>query len=164
MPGKLKPESVGRDDLRERPLFAVWNSLLFLFILAPLKGAAFLWMQVRGTVGSVVGFVRWLQFDYVIPPAIRDTVTWVLRIVPEALGLRDTGRYRQVTSAFVLLVVAFLSTVLTGGLAIAIYVVAALLVGIGLARFVPFINDGWEKARSKLPIKDDYDVPRWSRE
>lgn len=160
----LDPESVGRSDFRERPLWAVFHSLVFLFVVAPLKGAGFLWTQLRGTGESVVGFYRWVQLDYVLPPAIRDTISWIIQIVPEALGLRDTSRYRQVTSAFVLLVVAFLSTVLTGGLAIAIYVIAALLVGLGLARFVPWVNDGWKKTREKLPIKDDYDVWRWSRE
>lgn len=164
MASKLKPESVNRTDLRERPIYALWNSLLFMFVLVPLQTAAFVWKQVRGTGGSVVGFYHWVQLDYVLPPAIRDTISWIIQIVPEALGLRDTSRYRQVTSAAVLLFVAFLSTILTGGLAIAIYVVAATLVLFGFARFIPWVNDSWKKTREKLPIKDDYDVWRWSRE
>lgn len=161
---KPKPgESVGRDDFRNRPLWAIWNSLLFLLML-PFVGAAFAWRQVRGTGESIVGFYRWLQIDYVLPPAIRDTVQWTIQIIPEAMGLRDTSKYRQVSSAVVVLAVAFLSTLLTGGLAIAIYVGAAVLLGIGLGRFVPAVNKGWKGFRERLPVKDDYDVPRWSRE
>lgn len=160
---RLKPESVSRSDYIENPVSAVWNTLLF-FPFAFIKGLQFIWAQIRGTVGNAVGFVRWLQFDYVLPPGIRDNITWALRIVPEAFGLRDTSAYRQTTSAAVVLFFAFLSTLLTGGLAIAIYVGAALLVSFGLARFVPFVNSSWGEVRSKLPVKDDYDVWKWSRE
>jgi len=150
-------------DVSESPLAALWQGLMFLLIL-PFAAAGFLWRQVRGTGESLVGFYRWVQLDYVLPPAIRGTIQWTIGIVPEAMGLRDTSKYRQVSSAFVLLVVAFLSTLLTGGLAIAIYVTVAVFFGIGLGRFVPAVNRGWKSAREKLPVKDNYDVPRWSRE
>lgn len=153
-----------RDSLEERDVDLSVTGVLMALLMLPLRVAAFLWRQVTGTAGNIVDFFQWFQFDYVLPPAIRDTVQWTLQIIPQAAGLRDTSKNRQVTSAAVVLFVAFLSTLLTGGLAIAIYAVAAVALALGLFRFVPAVNKGWREFRSRLPVKNDYDVWRWSRE
>lgn len=160
---RLEPESVSRKDFRERPGRSILYSILFLLWL-PLVGLRFFWRQFVGLLGNIRGFIDWIQFDYVLPPAIRDLISWLIEIIPQALGLRDTGKYRQVASAAVLLFVAFLSTILTGGVAIAAYIIVAGLLAFGFARFIPWVNNRWTDTRSKLPIKDDYDVWRWSRE
>lgn len=159
-----KPESVSREDYRESPLRAIASTLWFVFILAPVMGVKFAWQQLSGTVGNIRKFVEWLQFDYILPPFIRDTIQWTIEIVPRAVGVRDTTRNEQVASAFVLLVVAFISTLLTGGLAVATYIIVSLMLLAGTARFVPWIDNRWKWTREQLPIKDDYDVWRWSRE
>jgi len=35
---------------------------------------------------------------------------------------------------------------------------------IGAARLVPFVNENYEEWAAALPIKNDYDVPRWERD
>lgn len=122
-----------------------------------------LWRQVRGTLANVWAFLTWLQFDYFLPPAITDNINWGVDKLWEASGLRGTSRRRQVASATVILVVAFLSTVVTGGAAIAVYIFALILLSIGLWRFVPAFNTGFKAVRSRIPVRDDYDAPFWSK-
>lgn len=160
----LKPDSVSRSEFREKPLYALWNSLLFVFVVVPLQGAAFLWRQATGTVSNVRSFIRWVQVDYFLPPFIRDQLQWAIETLPQAAGLRGTSRNRQIASAVVTLAVAFFSVVVTGGLAIAGYVIAGAFLLAGTARFVPWVNGRWKEAQENLGIKDDYDLPRWSRD
>ncbi len=59
---------------------------------------------------------------------------------------------------------AFLAAFLSGGWLIGTVVIVAALGSVGIVRFVPAVNDKWEEWTAALPIKNDYDVPRWKRD
>lgn len=140
------------------------GSLLMLLAALPFRGGRFLLEQARGTRENAGRAWDYLTFDNILPPSIRDLIQWIIEIVPKLFGVRDTSPWQQVGAALSVIGFAFLATVLTGGWLIATVVIVAGLGSMGLIRFVPAVNDRWNKWRAALPVKDDYDVPRWKRD
>jgi hypothetical protein len=141
----------------------LWSALR-LVVFSPLLVARFLARQASGTWANVVGLYRWFKFDYVLPPAVVSTLQWFFEKTPKMLGLRGTDAKWQIASAGVIVAVAFSSVLLTAGFTLAIMVAAAVFLGIGLLRLVPAFNSAYKAGRSRVPVKDDYDIPRWDRD
>jgi len=139
-------------------------SAVRLLFLSPLVVGRFIVAQARGTWTNIVGFYRWFQFDYVLPPAIVSTLQWLFEKTPKMFGLRNTDSYWQVAASMVLILVAISSAILTWGLTIATVGVAGLFLLIGFLRFIPVFNSAWRTGRNRIPVRDDYDIPRWERD
>lgn len=128
------------------------------------RAGGFLRRQVSGTRRNLGRGWDYLTFDAMLPPSITGTIQWFIETIPKLLGLRSTKPWQQVGAALSVIGVAVLATVLTGGFLIATVVIVAGLGSMGVVRFVPAVNDKWNKWRAALPVKDDYDVPRWKRD
>lgn len=129
-------------------------------------GSAGMWVakQANGTVANAERTWQYATLDRMLPPSIVDLIQWGIETTPEALGIRNVKPWQMITGATTVAGVAFVSAFFTGPIGIAAYVTAAVLFMIGVARLVPAINERWNAATSMLPIKDDYNVPRWSRD
>lgn len=133
-------------------------------LMLPVGGLRFLARQASGTRRNAGRAWDYLTFDNLLPPSIVDLGQWGIETLPKLLGIRDTSPWQQLGAAITVIGVAFLATVLSGGLLIGTVVVVAGFGLIGLARFIPVVNDGWNGWTEALPIKRDYDVPRWKRD
>lgn len=141
-------------------LWSILTSLLGL----PFRLSGWTARQIKGTQRNAERGWAYLTLDRMLPPSIVGLIQWFIETVPNALGLRNAKPWQQVGAAITLTAVAILTTVLSGGLLIAVLVVVVILLLIGLVRFIPFINKQWENTTEKLPIENDYNVPRWSRD
>lgn len=139
-------------------------SALWMLLMLPYRGLNFLVAQARGTWENVGRGWDYLTFDNLLPPGITGTIQWFIETIPKLLGIRSTSPWQQVGAAASVIGVALLATVLSGGWLIGTVVIVAAFGSIGLIRFVPAINDKYEEWRAALPIKSDYDVPRWKRD
>lgn len=144
------------------PEVGLLDRLMALFALV-LAIPLWLWGQLRGTLANIWEFITWIQLDYFLPPSITSTINWATDKVWQATGLRGTDRNWQIAAAFVIIVAALLSSLLTAGLTLAIALIAAGLLLLGIIRFVPAANTGWSAFRSRIPVRDDYDAPLWSK-
>lgn len=138
--------------------------MLMLLATLPVRGFRFLLEQARGTWSNAGRGWDYLTFDNLLPPSITGTIQWFIETMPKLLGLRSTKPWQQVGAAMSVIGVALLATVLTGGFLIATVVIVAGLGSMGVIRFVPAVNEKWNEWRAAMPVKDDYDVPRWKRD
>lgn len=164
MPGRLPDWGVDADGSRLRMGLRRIVGLAAMIFTLPLRGARFLLDQARGTRQNADRGWDYLTFDAMLPPSITGTIQWFIETIPKLLGLRSTKPWQQVGAALSVIGVAILATVLSGGFLIATVVIVAGLGSMGLVRFVPAVNDRWNKWRAALPVRDDYDVPRWKRD
>lgn len=141
----------------------LWTATSVLVML-PVRGFRFLVGQARGTWDNVGRGWDFLTFDNILPPSITGTIQWFIEMVPKLLGLRSTSPWQQVGAAISVIGVALLATFLSGGLLIGTVVLVAGLGSFGIVRFVPAVNERWTEWRAALPVKEDYDVPRWQRD
>lgn len=153
MPSERLQDGLGR----------LWSVLRMLLAL-PVGGFRFLLAQGRGTWQNLGRGWDYLTFDNLLPPSITGTIQWFIETIPKLLGIRSTSPWQQVGAAVSVIGVALLATVLSGGYLIATVVLVMGLGSIGFARFVPAVNDKWNEWTAALPIKNDYDVPRWKRD
>lgn len=140
------------------------RSGIMLLLTLPLTGLGFLRRQASGTRRNLGKAWNYATFDNLLPPSIASVIQWFIVTIPRLLGLRETEPWEQAGAAVTVIGVALLITFLSGGLLIGTVVVVGVFGLAGLVRFVPFMNDKWTDARAALPIKDDYDVPRWRRD
>ncbi len=139
-------------------------SLLWMVVLLPLRGLRLLVDQARGTRRNIGRGWDYLTFDNILPPSLVDLGQWLIETFPKLLGIRSTSPWQQVGAALSVIGFAFLAAFLSGGWLIGTVVIVAAFGSIGLVRFVPAVNDKWEAWTAALPIKRDYDVPRWKRD
>lgn len=125
---------------------------------------AWLWSQATAFVGNIWEFVSTVQIDTMLPPSIRDPITWAMGMVPKAFGVRDTTPEEQIKASAVMMLFAILTSLLTFGATLALIAVFGITMWVGIFRWLPAFNEMWRMFRSKLPIKRDYDVPRWKEE
>lgn len=140
-----------------------WQLLMFLVSL-PFRGLGVLFRQARGTRRNAGRAWDYLTFDNILPPSVTDLIQWIIDTVPRAFGVRGWKPWHQIGASITLLLVAVFSTALTGGVLIGTVVFAGILLSIGVGRLVPAVNDEWNEWTAALPIKTDYDVPRWRRD
>lgn len=140
------------------------RSGVMLLLTLPLTGLGFLRRQAAGTWSNLGKAWDYATFDNLLPPSITSTIQWFIETIPKLLGLRDSEPWEQVGAAVTVIGVALLATVLSGGLLIGTVVVVGFFGLAGVVRLVPFVNEKWTDARAALPVKDDYDVPRWRRD
>lgn len=124
------------------------------------------WTQARGLAGSSYEYFSGFALDDVLLPSITGTANWLLGLLPQAFGVRDTTRREQINANIVLIAFTVVTSVLSGGATI---VVIALLWGplLLFAWFFRGTPDGeslWRRTRRKLPVKRDYDIPFWRSE
>jgi len=153
--------SIGK---RARSTGGYLASALRFVVLSPLLVARFVGRQARGTWRNIGSFYRWFTFDRVLPPAIVSTIQWFFEKTPRMLGLRGTDKNNQIAAAAVIMIVAFSSALLTAGLTLAVLAVAAMFLLFGVLRLVPAFNSLYKAGRDRVPVKDDYDIPRWDRD
>jgi len=139
-------------------------SLLWMLVALPVRGFRFLLVQARGTWRNVGRGWDYLTFDNILPPSLVDLGQWLIETFPKLLGIRSTSPWQQVGAALSVIGFAFLAAFLSGGWLIGTVVIVAAFGSIGVVRFVPAVNDKWEEWTAALPIKRDYDVPRWKRD
>ena len=139
-------------------------SMLWMLVMLVPRGFQFLVGQARGTWDNAGRGWDYLTFDNILPPSITGTIQWFIETIPKLLGLRDTTPWQQIGAAASLIGFALLATFLTGGWLIGTVVIVAALGSVGIVRFVPAVNDQYQEWRAALPIKNDYDVPRWKRD
>ncbi|WP_324662407.1 hypothetical protein [Haloarcula sediminis] len=141
----------------------LWGLVLAL-LLAPFRLLGFGTRQVRGTRDNVGRAWNYLTFDNVLPPSLTGLIQWFIETIPKVFGVRDTTPWQQLGAAMTVIIFAIIGTVASGGLLIGIVIGVGVLGLIGLARHVPAVNQGWNRITGKLPIRRDYDVPRWKRD
>jgi len=139
-------------------------SLLWMLLGLPVRGFRFLVDQARGTRRNAGRAWDYLTFDNILPPSLVDLGQWLIETFPKLLGIRSTSPWQQVGAALSVIGFALLATFLSGGWLIGTVVIVAALGSVGIVRFVPAVNDKWEEWTAALPIKRDYDVPRWKRD
>lgn len=139
-------------------------SVIWMLLMLPVQGFQFLVVQVRGTWDNVGRAWDYLTFDNMLPKSIVDMVQWLVETIPKLLGIRSTTPWQQIGAAASLIGFALLATFLSGGLLIGAVVIVAGLGSIGIVRLVPAVNGKYEEWRAALPIKNDYDIPRWKRD
>jgi len=139
-------------------------SMLWMLVMLIPRGFGFLVGQARGTWDNAGRGWDYLTFDNLLPPSITGTIQWFIETIPKLLGLRDTKPWQQIGAAASLIGFALLATFLSGGWLIGTVVIVAALGSVGAVRFVPAVNDQYEEWRAALPIKNDYDLPRWKRD
>jgi len=140
------------------------DSLFWMLLMLPVQGLRFLGAQARGTWQNLGRGWDYLTFDNILPPSITGTIQWFIETIPKLLGIRSTSPWQQVGAAVSVIGFALLATVLSGGWLIGTVVIVAGLGSIGFVRVVPAVNDKWNEWGAALPIKNDYDVPRWKRD
>lgn len=109
-------------------------------------------------------FLDWVTLDRVIPEGIAGQIQYLIELVPKSFGLRGTDRNTQISSSVILITLAVLASALTFGLTAAAVVLFGFGLLGGLLRMFPAGNRTWKDARSRLPIRDDYDIPKWERD
>ncbi len=139
-------------------------SMLWMLVMLIPRGFQFLVGQARGTWDNTGRGWDYLTFDNLLPPSITGTIQWFIETIPKLLGLRDTKPWQQIGAAASLIGFALLATFLTGGWLIGTVVIVAALGSVGAVRFIPAVNDQYKEWRAALPIKNDYDLPRWKRD
>jgi len=135
-----------------------------MLLALPVRGFRFLVYQARGTRRNVGRGWDYLTFDNILPPSLVGLGQWLIETMPKLAGIRSTTPWQQVGAALSVIGFAFLAAFLSGGWLIGTVVIVAALGSIGIIRFVPAVNDKWEEWTAALPIKRDYDVPRWKRD
>lgn len=145
-------------------LLAGFGKLVVMLVMLVPRGVGLLIRQARGTRRNADRGWDYLTFDNMLPPSIVGTIQWFVETTPKLVGLRDTKPWQQVGAALSLIGFALLATFLTGGFLIATVGIVTALGAVGIVRFVPAVNDKWNEWRAALPVKDDYDVPRWRRD
>lgn len=138
--------------------------LIVMLVSLPLRGTRYLLGQARGTWLNLNRGWNYLTFDNILPPSLTGLGQWIIETTPKLLGLRNTKPWQQVAAALSVIGVALLATFLTGGFLIATVIIVAALGSIGIARHIPDANEKWNEWTAALPIKNDYDVPRWRRD
>lgn len=133
-------------------------------VMLPMRGLGYLGRQASGTRRNVGRAWDYLTFDNLLPPSLVGLGQWVIETTPKVFGVRDTKPWQQVGAAVTVALVALLATVLSGGLLIGVLIAVGLLALAGVVRHVPAVNEKWNAMTAVLPIKDDYDVPRWRRD
>lgn len=130
-----------------------------------LRGAgSFVRRQISGTRRNLGRAWAYLTVDEILPPSIRGTIQWFIETIPKLLGIRSTTPWQQIGAAASVIGVALLATFLTGGLLIGTVAIVLGFGAIGAARLVPAFNERYSDWAAALPIKNDYDVPRWKRD
>ncbi len=124
----------------------------------------FLRRQVSGTRRNLGRAWNYLTFDRLLPPSIRDMIQWTIEMIPKLLGIRSTTPWQQIGASISIVGFALLATFLTGGLLIGTVAVVLGLGAIGVARLVPAVDEEYSEWMAALPIKRDYDLPRWKRD
>lgn len=130
----------------------------------PMALLGFLGRQARGTWRNFGRAWNYMTFDNVMPPSVVSLIQWFIETIPKLFGIRDTTPWQQVGAAATVIGAALLATVLSGGLLIGTVIIVTFFGFVGVIRHVPWFNDKWERATGTLPIKNDYDVPRWRRD
>lgn len=130
----------------------------------PMRAYRWTKRQFGGFFRGVRGYVRDFHVDDVILPSIRDTVNWIIGLFPKALGLRQTTPKEQIDANIVFIVFWGTLSVISLGTTLALVALHILLLLIGLYRYFPVFGKAWQWGRSKLPLKNDYDIPLWRSE
>lgn len=130
----------------------------------PMTALGFVGAQLSGTRRNLGQAWNYLTFDNILPPSIRDLFQWMIETVPKVFGIRDTKPWQQFGAAAMVIVFALLATFFSGGLLIGTVVIVAFFGLVGIVRHVPWVNEKWNQGTGLLPIKNDYDVPRWRRD
>jgi len=91
-------------------------------------------------------------------------IQWTIEIIPKLLGIRGATPWQQIGAAISVIGFALLASFLTGGALIGTVVIVIGLGSIGVARLIPAVNDEYGEWIAALPIKNDYDLPRWKRD
>lgn len=133
-------------------------------LMLPLTALGYLGNQASGTRRNLGRAWDYLTFDNLLPPSVVDLGQWAIETTPKVFGVRDTTPWQQVGAAVTVALVALLATVLSGGLLIGVLIVVGLFAVAGVVRHVPAVNQKWNAVTGVLPIKNDYDVPRWRRD
>jgi len=128
------------------------------------RAGGFLRRQVTGTRENLGRAWNYLTFDELLPPSIRDMIQWTIETIPKLLGIRGTTPWQQIGASISVIGFALLATFLTGGVLIGTVVVVLGFFSIGVIRLIPAVNEGYGEWRAALPIKNDYDLPRWKRD
>lgn len=131
-------------------------------VVWPYRLAAWAWGQLSAFVENVRE-ARFYADDFLLP-SIRDLLNWFIRLVPEALGLRDTKPYDQVKANVIFSMFWFLTSAVSGGLTLALVGIHVMLLLVGVWRWFPAVNDLWDRFRDALPVKDDYNILFWRSE
>lgn len=137
---------------------------LWMVLTLPVAGIRVLSRQASGTWRNIGRAWSYLTFDNVLPPSLVGLGQWTIETLPKLFGVRGTTPWQQVGAAATFIGVALLATFLSGGLLIGAVVLAAGFGLIGVWRHIPWIDDRWQGFTALLPIKRDYDVPRWKRD
>jgi hypothetical protein len=116
--------------------------------------------QVRGTADRAGSILGGTTVDEILPPAAVSTISWILALVPKALGF-GTAR-EQVIASVSLIIPAVISTPITLGYSLLLAIPPSITLVIGLWRLVPAVNDRFMSARGNR--SGDIDVPLWGRD
>lgn len=123
------------------------------------------WRNIRGFAINAYGYVTGFAVDDVLPPSVIGTVNWLLGLFPRALGLRETTPREQINANLIFIVFWFLAGfVSVGATWVLILVIHLPLLAVGVWRWFPGVNEAWSSFRSRLPVREDYDVPGWRSE
>lgn len=128
------------------------------------RAGGFIRRQVSGTRENLGRAWDYLTFDELLPPSIRDMLQWTIEMVPKLLGIRSTTPWQQIGASISIIGFALLATFLTGGLLIGTVAIVLGFGAIGIARLIPAVNEEYSEWMAALPIKRDYDIPRWKRD
>lgn len=120
--------------------------------------------QASGTRRNLGRAWGYLTVDRLLPPSIRSTIQWFIETIPKLLGIRSTSPWQQIGASASVIGVALLATFLTGGVLIGTVAIVLGFGAIGAARLVPAVNEKYSEWAAALPIKSDYDLPRWKRD
>lgn len=155
-----KKSSEGRLRSAVRAVGSAVGTLLRL----PLTALGFVGAQLSGTRRNLGRAWNYLTFDNVLPPSIRDFIQWGIETTPKLFGIRDAKPWQQLGAAAMLIIVAVGATFLSGGLFFATVIIVGVFGLVGIVRHVPWVNKKWKQGTGLLPVKNDYDVPRWRRD
>lgn len=123
------------------------------------------WRNVRGFVVNAYAYFAGAALDDVLPPSIINTVNWLLGLFPKALGLRETTPREQINANAVFIVFWFFAGFISVGATwVLILVVHLPLLGVGVWRWFPGVNNAWRSFRARLPVRGDYNIPGWRSE
>ena len=128
------------------------------------RAGGFFRRQVVGTRRNLGRAWDYLTVDELLPPSIRDMIQWTIEIIPKLLGIRGATPWQQIGAAISVIGFALLASFLTGGALIGTVIIVIALGSIGVARLIPAVNDEYGEWIAALPVKNDYDLPRWKRD
>jgi len=121
-------------------------------------------VQLHGLYLGFANYLRTFAFDDVLPPSVIRTINWVLGLLPKALGVRNTTPRTQINANIVFIFFWGSISILSLGLTAPVILIHLILLTIGVLRWMPAFGELWNGFRSRLPIKSDYDIPRWRSE